>query len=104
MRLADGAANPYLYLAAQAFAGLDGVVRKLVPPAQTAAPYDPTPRRLPGSLDAALTALNNSPVMMDAFGQPFADYYTRIKQAEWQRCVDADDPVEFDRREYFSRI
>lgn len=103
-RVGEPSANPYLYLAAQAFAGLDGVARRLVPPAQTSAPYDPEAKRLPRNLGAALAALNNSPAMTQAFGQPFADYYTRIKHAEWQRCTDADDPVEFDRREYFSRI
>jgi glutamine synthetase len=37
-------------------------------------------------------------------GRDFVNYYQRIKQSEQTRFNDAEDPVEFQRREYFSRI
>ena len=42
--------------------------------------------------------------MQTGFGQPFLNYYQTIKAAEQQRFEAADDPMEFQRREYFGRI
>jgi glutamine synthetase len=103
-RIGEPAANPYLYLASQIHAGLDGIERKLDPPRATDAPYAAENRKLPASLGEALDALRADEVLANAFGRPFVDYLTRIKECERQRHEQAEDKDEFQRREYFSRI
>jgi glutamine synthetase len=106
-RIGESAANPYLYMAAQIYAGLDGIEKKLTPPLATDSPYaviHQDAHKLPCSLDLALNALNEDSVMVHAFGAPFIDYFNRIKQFELARQAQAQDPFDFERREYFSRI
>jgi glutamine synthetase len=103
-RIGEPAANPYLYMASQIHAGLDGIERRLKAPLATDDPYTPQAARLPTSLGMALAALRADTSLVEAFGPSFVDYYSRIKQSEWLRYQAAADPVEFDRREYFSRI
>ncbi|MES2940384.1 MAG: glutamine synthetase family protein [Pseudomonadota bacterium] len=103
-RIGEPAANPYLYLASQVHAGLDGIERKLAAPPATDAPYgDPSPR-LPTSLGEALQALQSDTILCTAFGPGFSDYFVRIKAAEQLRFDQAEDKDDFQRREYFSRI
>jgi glutamine synthetase len=103
-RIGEPAANPYLYLASQIHAGLDGIERRLVAPPATDAPYGGAGERLPTSLGEALEALRADAVLCGAFGEPFIDYLVRIKQSEQVRFEQAEDKDEFQRREYFSRI
>lgn len=103
-RIGEPAANPYLHMAAQIHAGLDGIERTLTPPAATRSPYQAGLPALPASLSEALHALRDDVVLCQAFGAGFIDYYTRIKQAEATRHAAAADARDFDRREYFSRI
>jgi glutamine synthetase len=103
-RIGEPAANPYLYIASQIHAGLDGIERKLQAPPATEAPYASGATMLPTSLGEALEALRADKTMADAFGAKFIDYFTRIKQAELARFDAAEDKHEFQRREYFSRI
>jgi glutamine synthetase len=103
-RIGEPAANPYLYLASQIYAGLDGIKRQLRAPRATDAPYGGDADRLPTSLGAALDALAGDPVLCESFGQTFIDYFSRIKRLELQRYEAAADKDEFQRREYFSRI
>lgn len=103
-RIGEPAANPYLYIASQIHAGLDGIERQLQPPPATEAPYATGAVMLPTSLGEALEALRADTTMADAFGAKFIDYFTRIKQAELARFEAAEDKHEFHRREYFSRI
>ena len=103
-RIGEPAANPYLYMASQIHAGLDGIARRLKAPAATDAPYDAGGEHLPTRLSEALDALSSDPVLCDAFGRDFIAYFTRIKQSEQQRFDAAEDPDDFHRREYFSRI
>jgi len=103
-RLGEPAANPYLYFAAQIHAGLDGIARGLVPPPATDAPYDPGAERLPASLADALDALRADATLVQGFGAAFIDYFERAKRSEAQRFSQADDILDFERREYFSRI
>ena len=59
MRLSEPAANPYLYLASNIAAGLDGIRRNLEPPPPVSAdPYATEAPPLPGSLSEAVTALD----------------------------------------------
>jgi len=103
-RIGEPAANPYLYLASQVHAGLDGIARKLRAPAATDAPYASTAAKLPTSLGEALHALRTDTELSAGFGQTFVDYFVRIKHAELLRFEQAEDKDEFHRREYFSRI
>jgi glutamine synthetase len=103
-RIGEPAANPYLYLASQIHAGLDGIERRLEPPPATDAPYGAADVRLPTGLGEALDALRADTVLVDAFGAPFVEYLCRIKGAELARFEQAQDAAEFQRREYFSRF
>ena len=109
-RLGEPAANPYLYMASQIHAGLRGITQQLTPPIATESPYaDPSSAqdantRIPNNLQDALQALQNDEAMCEGFGQDFVRYYSRLKSAEQQRFEAAEDKIEFQRREYFSRI
>jgi glutamine synthetase len=103
-RIGEPAANPYLYLASQIHAGLDGIARGLKAPPATDAPYDGAGESLPTSLGEALAALQGDTALCEAFGPDFIAYFTRIKQSEQQRFDAAEDQEEFQRREYFGRI
>ncbi|WP_231943480.1 glutamine synthetase family protein [Hydrogenophaga crassostreae] len=102
-RIGEPAANPYLTMAAQIHAGLDGLRRGLQPPQACESPYgeahEPVPSSLPQALDALLadTALNAS------LGASFVNYFERIKRSEIERHAKAQNPTEFERREYFGR-
>jgi glutamine synthetase len=98
-RVGEPAANPYLYMASQVVAGLDGLAHGLVPPASADAPYESDARRLPANLDAALDALLADPVLVEGFGRGFVDYLVHVKRAELARF--AAEVGEWEHREYF---
>jgi glutamine synthetase len=102
-RIGEPMANPYLYIASQVHAGLDGVRRSLQPPSATDAPYADGGTPLPLQLDAALDALEGSAVMADGFGADLLRLYTRIKRSEALRHAQAEDSLDWQRREYFGR-
>jgi glutamine synthetase len=103
-RIGEPAANPYLYIASQVHAGLDGIARKLRAPAATDAPYAEGDKKLPASLSQALQALQNDDALTAAFGADFVRLLTCIKEAEARRFDEAEDKDDFQRREYFSRF
>jgi glutamine synthetase len=102
-RLGEPMANPYLYIAAQIFAGLDGLDRRLEPPPATATPYAAAPVMLPTSLGEALDALAADPVMQQGLGVPLARVIETVKQQELARLAAAEDREAWLRREYFGR-
>ncbi len=102
-RIGEPMANPYLYMASQIHAGLDGLQRGLQPPPATDAPYAEGGPALPTSLDAALDALEASAVMTEGFGSDFVRLLGRIKRSEALRHAQAEDKDDWQRREYFSR-
>jgi glutamine synthetase type III len=89
LRLADGAANPYLLQAALIAAGLDGVVQQRSPGRRLDNNMYTEPalalevRRLPTTLLDALQALQQDRELRGALGEPFIDAYTKLKEAEW---------------------
>ena len=112
-RIGEPGANPYLYLAAQVHAGLDGVERALTPPAATDAPYraegaegseGASAPRLPTTLAEALRALDADAALRAGFGDAFVDHFLHVKQAEVARHAEAADKDGFERREYFGRL
>ena len=56
-RVGEPAANPYLYMASQIYAGLDGIARKLDPGPSADTPYETKAALLPKNLGEALAAL-----------------------------------------------
>lgn len=103
-RLGEPAANPYLYIAAQIHAGLDGLARQLLPAPATESPYSDSSARIPTSLDQALGALREDTGLCARIGEDFVRYFCRIKQQEIDRHTQAEDKTDFERREYFGRI
>ena len=103
-RLGEPAANPYLYMASQIHAGLDGVEARLQAPPATETPYASGAASIPTSLADAVQALQNDAALCQALRQSFVDYYSTIKLAEHQRLAQAEDATEFHKREYFGRI
>jgi glutamine synthetase len=102
-RVGEPLANPYLYVASQIYAGLDGIARKLVPPPATETPYSANALHLPTSLADALQALQTDDAMCSAFGNAFVGYFAQVKQQEISRFDAAVDKADWQRREYFSR-
>jgi len=84
-RVGEPAANPYLYMASQIYAGLDGMTRKLDPGPSADAPYEAKAQALPKDLREALAALRASEMFRKAFGDVFVDYYAHLKEAEFAR-------------------
>ena len=103
-RLGEPSASPYLYMASQIEAGLDGLRRSLRAPRATEDPYHPGAERIPTSLPAALDALAADAVLREGLGEAFIAWYGQIKRQEAQRFEQAEDREDFARREYFSRL
>jgi glutamine synthetase len=103
-RVGEPAANPYLYLASQIEAGLDGLQRRLPAPPATEDPYGQQAEALPTRLDEAVAALQADTALCQALGPEFVAYLCQVKLAEWRRFAQSDDPDQFQRREYFSRF
>ncbi len=98
-RIGEPAANPYLYIASQIAAGLDGVDRRLDPGAPSATPYDANVARLPASLMEAVDALESSEFYRDIFSNKFIDYVLGLKKAEIARFL--SEVTDWEQREYF---
>ena len=103
-RMGEPAANPYLYIASQIHAGLDGIQRQLKAPPASDAPYGDAQPKLPSSLTVALAALRADNALTRGLGLDFVNYYTHIKRHELARFEAAEDKLDWQRREYFSRI
>ncbi len=89
LRCPDPSANPYLAFAAMLAAGIDGIERRLAPPAPaeenlyhvdgTRAGLD----TLPGDLGQAIEALQQDEVIQSALGQHVYERYIEAKTQEW---------------------
>ncbi|MFZ2173501.1 MAG: glutamine synthetase family protein [Rhodococcus sp. (in: high G+C Gram-positive bacteria)] len=111
-RVGEPAANPYLYIAAQAAAGLDGIKNKTEPGAPSEDPYAADVPHLPATLKDGLVALGESSFFRDTFGDQFVDYFVTMKTSEVSRyeahLAQQPDPegyaetvTEWEHREYF---
>lgn len=110
-RLGEPSANPYLYMAANIAAGLDGITRGAEPPPPVSAdPYAAEAELLPTSMSEAIAALENDTLFRREFGEEFVNYYLMMKRAEnarFQAAV-AENPKpegqavsDWEMREYF---
>jgi len=93
LRSPDPCCNPYLSLALCLAAGLDGIEKGLVPPAEvTDNIYDMTPaarkRRgiedLPGSLEEALREMKKDKLVRETLGDHVYGQYIAGKEKEWE--------------------
>ena len=107
-RLSEPAANPYLWLAANIAAGLDGIDRGADPPEPVEGdPYVADAPPLPQSLAEAVDDLERSTFYREAFGDALVDYLVMMKRAELKRHDEADDGPDgsgrsaWEMREYF---
>ena len=96
LRMPDPSANPYLALAVQLAAGLDGIKQKLIPP-------DPVNKNiftmsfrerrkyrideLPRDLHEALDMLEKDDVIRDALGTHIYERFVEAKREEWQEYI-----------------
>jgi glutamine synthetase len=110
-RVGEPLANPYLYMASQIYAGLDGIARSLDPGPSADAPYRRSAEPLPATLEEALAALRTSACFRAGFGEGFVDYYLHLKQAEIARYhketafeTEQADITEWEHREYFDLL
>ena len=110
-RCGEPAANPYLFIASQIAAGLDGVDSKADPGPRDDEPYAADRPLLPKSLPAALEALDKEPLFREQFGDVFIDYFLKLKRNEagrFQKWIEEggvqppdDGTTEWEQREYF---
>ncbi|MGI9412184.1 MAG: glutamine synthetase, partial [Hyphomicrobiales bacterium] len=98
-RVGEPAANPYLYMASQVVAGLDGIDLKRDPGPPSDTPYDTDAEALPSSLMDAAEALDKSALFRTAFGDTFIDYLLAIKRHEIRRFL--SEVTDWEHREYF---
>ena len=98
-RVGEPAANPYLYMASQIVAGLDGLDRGLDPGPSADTPYETQAPLLPKSLRQALDALKSDRFFAAQFGRTFVDYYIYLKEAEFARYQ--QEVTDWEQREYF---
>jgi len=96
LRMPDPSANPYLALAVQLAAGIDGVQKKLTPP-------DPVNKNifemsfrerrkyrideLPRDLHEALDTLEKDDVIREALGPHIYERFVEAKRGEWQEYI-----------------
>ena len=103
-RVGEPAANPYLYMAAQIYAGLDGIARKLDPGPSADTPYEASAPPLPRNLGEAVAALRADACFRAGFGSGFVDYYAHIKEAELERFRkeqgDSPEVTPWEQKEY----
>jgi len=103
-RVGEPAANPYLYMASQIYAGLDGLAGKRDPGPSADTPYETDAAPLPGDLGEALEALRADDCFRAGFGAAFVEYYAHIKDAELARFRkeqgDASDVTLWEQNEY----
>jgi glutamine synthetase len=99
-RSGEPAANPYLYMASQIVAGLDGMANKIDPGSPLADPYAQTQKPLmPSSLDEAVDALTASTMFREALGNEFIDHYIAVRRHELGRFQ--SHVTDWEHREYF---
>ena len=98
-RAGEPTANPYLYLASQVAAGLDGMERglELEPPVTEA--YLADRPALPASLMEAVGHLRSSALFAEAFGPQVIEYLLTVKQSEIDRFLQA--VTDWEHTEYF---
>jgi glutamine synthetase len=102
-RIGESAANPYLYFASQIVSGMDGIARKVEPPAAADSPYDSNSQVLPANIMEAIAALRQSTLFRQQLGDQFVDYLLTIKDFEVRRFL-SEEVTDWEHREYFELL
>jgi glutamine synthetase len=93
LRSPDVSCNPYLAFSVMLAAGLNGIEKKLEPPAPIEKNiYQLTEKereqygieQLPGNLGCALDSMRDSTLVRDTLGPHVFEYFLKIKQKEWE--------------------
>ncbi len=98
LRLMDGATNPYLLQAGIIAAGIDGIEKKRNPGKPLFINmYEEGDRikdvkKLPNSLDQALTNLDENKVLKSAFGEKTINSYVKLKKLEINKFKSSNSP------------
>ncbi|MCX7558749.1 glutamine synthetase family protein [Sulfitobacter sp. F26204] len=98
-RVAEPAANPYLFFASQIIGGMDGLARKLCATEAVEDPYDSAAEPLPDTLLDAIEAFGSSQLFREKLGDEFVDYLCHIRRSEWDRYHRTVS--EWEQQEYF---
>jgi len=91
LRLADGAANPYLLMAVVLAAGLDGLNKKSSPGERldidmyTEAHKAADAKKLPQNLLDAIRHFESDDVLTEMLGAEFSQAYCKLKRADWHK-------------------
>jgi glutamine synthetase len=104
-RVVGSDANPYLAMAACLASGLYGIEKKL--PLKTAPTTgngyaDTAKGTLPRNLSEATSAMKNSPVARQLFGESFVDHFTATREWEWRQYGKA--VTDWELKRYFEII
>lgn len=91
LRIGDGAANPYVVIAAVLAAALDGVKNKMTPPDPVDgwAYENESADILPMTFTAALDALDADQALRDYLGETFIETFVTLKRDEVARYTEA---------------
>ena len=105
-RIAAADINPYIALAAAIASGLSGVEQQLTPTEPVAGnAYEekfPASLALPKTLGDAATALKNSSVARDWFGDEFVDHFSATR--EWEEREFRRHITDWEMQRYFEII
>ena len=110
-RVGEPTANPYLYLASQLAAGLDGVDNSLKPGPPASDPHAPTALALPRTLQEATQAFTDSALYRSSLGDALHECLRLLKLSEQARydewrtqtgASDDDRVSDWEQREYFA--
>jgi len=110
-RIGEPSANPYLYIASQIIAGLDGIDNALDPGAPDTDPYSADRTKLPKRLPVALDSLEHSSLLRREMGDLFVNYYLALKRNESDRFSEfvkannldlaSEEITDWEQNEYF---
>lgn len=102
-RVGDPAANPYLYMASQSLAGLDGIAHQLPAGDPSPNPCDElAAERLPVTLSEAVDQTAASSFFRSAFGDEYIDHFVALKRHEIGRYEAY--VTDWEHKEYFELI
>lgn len=99
-RVGEPAANPYLYMAANLIAGLDGIKNKIDPGGRSLGGYAAMDRPpLPTNIIQAIAGLKEDAVVRQELGETFANLLIKMKEFEVNRFMTS--VTDWEMREYF---
>lgn len=108
-RIGEPAANPYLYIAAQIIAGIDGIDHKLSPGEMSADPHHYAGSAIATTFEDAVDGLDGSELYRTHLGDPLVEMLLRMKRNELKRFGNAqtaggklvNEVTDWEQKEYF---